>query len=170
MTEIIYIEQYSCFHLDNYSDKSNNDVLNQKYQRKKKSDKAKVVTLKRSSKRVSISVKSPVAWLFLEECNIFNKTCIKSKEKVGTRDKIATLSAERTIKEYVKQKDSDFYSKIAYVDVIAKEFMYHRTCHRNLTRDYLSNSASSSKSQEKGSHKDNKEDFEKFKRLISENI
>ena len=102
--------------------------------------------------------------------NIFNKTCIKSKGKVETRNKIATLSAERTIKESVKQKDSDFHSKIAYVDVIAKEFMYHRTCHCNLTRDFLSNSASSSKSQEKDSHKDNKEDFEKFKRFISGNI
>ena len=40
--------------------------------KKKKLDKAEVVTLKGSSKRDSVSVKSPVAWLFLEECNICN--------------------------------------------------------------------------------------------------
>ena len=33
---------------------------------KKKLDKVEVVTPKRSSKQVSISVKSPVAWLFPE--------------------------------------------------------------------------------------------------------
>ena len=43
--------------------------------KKKKLDKAEVAT-KRSLKQVSISVKSPVAWLFPEECNIFNKTRI----------------------------------------------------------------------------------------------
>ena len=80
--------------------------------KKKKSDKAEVVTSERLSKRVSISARSPVAWLFPEECNIFNKTRTKSKGKVETPDKIATLSAERTIKESAKQKDPDFHSKI----------------------------------------------------------
>ena len=47
-------------------------------------------------------------------------------------------------------------ARVHYVDLIAKEFTYHRTCYRNLTRDYLSNSATSSKSQEEGSHEDNK--------------
>ena len=73
--------------------------------KKKKSDKAEVVTPKRSLTRVSISVKSPVTWLFPEECNICNKTRIKFKGKVETPDKIATLSAERTIKERAKEKD-----------------------------------------------------------------
>ena len=136
----------------------------------KKSNKAEVVTPKRSSNQVSVSVKSPVAWLFPEECNICNKTRIKSKGKVETPDKIATLSAERTIKESAKQKDPDFHSKIVYVDLIAKEFKYHRTCYRNFTRDYLSNSTSSSKSQEEDSHDGNKGDFKKVKRFISENI
>ena len=47
-------------------------------------------------------------------------------------------------------------ARVHYVDLIAKEFTYHRTCYRNLTRDYLSNSATSSKSQEEGSQEDNK--------------
>ena len=89
--------------------------------KKKKSDKAEVVSPKRSSRRVSISVKSQVAWLFPEECNICNKTRIKSKGKVEALDKIATLSAERTIKESAKQMDPDFHSIIAYADLIAKE-------------------------------------------------
>ena len=121
----------------------------------KKSDKAEVVTPKTSSKRVSFSVKSPVAWLFPEECNIYNKTRTKSKAKEETPDKIATLSAERTITECAKQKDPDFHSKIAYVDLIAREFKYHRTYYRNFTWDYLSNSASSSISQREGSYEDN---------------
>ena len=70
--------------------------------KKKKLDKAEVVTLKGSWKRDSVSVKSPVGWLFLEECNICNKTSIKSKGKVEAPDKIATLSAERAIKESAK--------------------------------------------------------------------
>ena len=108
--------------------------------------------------------------MFPEECNICNKTCIKSKGKVETPDKIATFLAERTVKESAKQKDPDFNSKIAYVDVIAKEFRYHRTCYRNFTQDYLSNSATSFKSQEEDSHEASKGDFEKAKRFISENI
>ena len=72
--------------------------------KKKKSDKAEVAT-KSSLKQVYTSVKSPVAWLFPEECNICNKTRIKFKGKVETPDKIATLSAERTIKERAKEKD-----------------------------------------------------------------
>ena len=85
--------------------------------------------------------------MFPEECNICNKTRIKSKGKIETPDKIATLSAERTIKESAKQWNPDFHSKSAYVDLLAKEFKYHRTCYHNITQDYLSNSASSSKSQ-----------------------
>ena len=84
--------------------------------------------------------------MFPEECDICNKIRIKSKGRVETPDKIAALSAERTIKESAKQKDPDFHSKIVYVDLIAKEFKYHRTCYRNFTRDYLSNSTSSFKS------------------------
>ena len=138
--------------------------------KRKKLDKAEAVTPKRSSKRVSISVKSPVAWLFLEECNIYSKTRTKSKGKVETPDKIATLSAERTINQSAKQKDPDFHSKIACVNLTAKEFNYHRTCYRNFTRDYLSNYASSSKSQEEDSHEDNNGDFQKVKRFIFKNI
>ena len=99
----------------------------------KKSDKAEVVTPKTSSKRVSVSVKSLVAWLLPKECNICNKTRIKSKGKEEALDKTATLSAERTITESAKQKDPDFHSKISYVDLIAKEFKYHRTYYRNFT-------------------------------------
>ena len=61
-------------------------------------------------------------------------------------------------------------ARVHYVDLIAKEFTYHRTCYRNLTRDYLSNSATSSKSQEEGSHEDNKGDFEKVKRFFLKHI
>ena len=88
----------------------------------KKANKPEVVTPKRSSNRVSVSVKSPVVWLFPEECNICSKTRIKSTGKVETPDKIATLPAEGTIKVSAKQKDPDFHSKIVYVDLIAKEF------------------------------------------------
>ena len=95
---------------------------------------------------------------------------MKSEGKVETPDKIATLSAERTIKKSAKQKDPVFYSKIAYVGLIAEEFTYHRACYRNFTRKYLSNSASSSKNQEKDSHEDNKGDVENFKRFTFENI
>ena len=73
----------------------------------KKSNKAEVVTPKSSSNWVSISVKSLVAKLFPEECNICNKIRIKSKERGETSDKIAALSAERTIKESAKQKDPE---------------------------------------------------------------
>ena len=51
------------------------------------------------------------------KCNICNKTRIKSKEKVENPDKIATLSAKRTIKESTKQNDPHFYSKTVYVDL-----------------------------------------------------
>ena len=48
--------------------------------------------------------------------------------------------------------------------------MYHRTCYRNFTREYLSNSANSSKSQEKYSHEHNKGNFEDVKKFIFGNI
>ena len=107
--------------------------------------------------------------MFPEEFYICNKTRMKSKGNVETPNKIATLSAEITNKESEKQKDPDFHSKIAYVDIIAKEFKNHRTCYCIFTRD-LSNSVSSSKSQKEDSHEDNKGNFEKVKRFISENI
>ena len=80
------------------------------------------------------------------------------------------MSAKRTIKESAEHKDPDFHSKIVYVDLIEKEFKYHRTCYRNFTRDYLSNCMNSSNSQEEDNHDGNKGDFEKVKRFISENI
>ena len=52
----------------------------------KKLNKAAVVTPKRLSNRVFVSVKSSLGWLFPEECNIWNKTCIKSKGKIETSD------------------------------------------------------------------------------------
>ena len=79
---------------------------------------------------------------------------MKSKGKVETPDKIATLSVDRTIKESAKQKDPDFHSKIADVDLIAKEVQYHQTSCLNFTGEYLSNSASSSLSQKEDSNKD----------------
>ena len=81
-----------------------------------------------------------------KKCNICKKTRIKPKGKAETPDEIATLSAETTIKVSAKQKNRDSHSKIAYVNLIEMESTYHRTCYRNLTREYLSNSANSSKS------------------------
>ena len=80
------------------------------------------------------------------------------------------INHKSTIKGSAKQKEPDFHSKLAYVYLIATEFKYHRTCYRNCTLDYLPNSTSSSKNQEADSHEDNKGNFEKVKRFVSENI
>lgn len=58
-------------------------------------NKAEVVTLKRKPRRISVFVKSLVTGLFPEKFYTLNKTRIKSKGKVETPHKIATLSAER---------------------------------------------------------------------------
>ena len=70
-----------CDHLDNHNDKSNNDILNQKCQRRKNRTKLKQLRQKDHRKKF-ISVISPFAWLFPEECNICNKTRTKSKGEV----------------------------------------------------------------------------------------
>ena len=79
---------------------------------KKKSNKAEVVTPKRSSNRVFVSVKSPVVWLFPEECKICSKTRIKSTGKVETPDKLATLVAERQLKNLQNKRILSFTPKL----------------------------------------------------------
>ena len=45
-----------------------------------------------------------------------------------------TKNAKENIKQAVIQRDEQLYSEIVKVDLISKEFMYHKHCYANYVR------------------------------------
>lgn len=79
-----------------------------------------------------------------------------------------TKNAEEKIKQAAEQRDEQLYSEIVNVDLISKEFMYHKHCYTNFVRvnnELNSNDGAASKSvpYDKG-------DFVSVKNYVNENI
>ena len=49
---------------------------------------------------------------------------------------ISTYDAEEAIKAAAKENNSEFYFRIKDLDLIAKEFKYHKHCYGNFTRGF----------------------------------
>jgi len=72
--------------------------------------------------------------LFPKECQICRKFQVKYNGKKVEPSTIATYDAERNIKNAARQRDGQLYLDIKDVDLISKEFKYHRHCYRNYIR------------------------------------
>ena len=96
---------------------------------------------KRSSTRLtSPSSKSTVC---PKECNICNKYTIKIKGNRVVPVTISTMIATETVKAAAMKKNYDLYCEIKDLDLISKEFKYHRSCYKEFTRGFSEKSRSS---------------------------
>ena len=86
----------------------------------------------RSSRRNSNDSSSTM--VYPDVCGICKKGPTKNKGKKVFLTTIVTKKASDTIKEAAKSKDRELYAEIKELDLIAKEFKYHRHCWKNFTR------------------------------------
>ena len=95
------------------------------------------ISPKKCLKRKRLQTTQKQKDLYPKECSLCHKYTIrdKHKKKVLVKPSIClTKEAEAKIKHAAKVKKLDLYFEIKDVDLIAKEFKYHKNCYRNLTR------------------------------------
>ena len=80
--------------------------------------------------------------IYPKECNLCKKYRVKQKKTHLLPQTVATINACETIKAAAKVKNPLLYSEIYDVDLIAKEFKYHRHCYKSFTFGYGKNQRS----------------------------
>ena len=69
-------------------------------------------------------------------CNYCKKYQLKHKRKIQFPKSITTSDAVATIKAAAKQNNPDLYYEINDLDLIAREFKYHKKCYNDINRGF----------------------------------
>ena len=95
----------------------------------KKYNESKASTNRRQSNRLQSPLSSPssAAWVYPKECNICSGFRVQHKRRKYEPYKISTHNAEQTIKAAAKDKDPELFNEIQQLDLIAKEFKFHKS-------------------------------------------
>ena len=102
-----------------------------------KKHRAEKPTESRRSDRLSSQIPSlSPAWVYPKECNLCTKFRVRHRGERYKPYKIATYTAENTIKAAAKDKNEKFYNEIKDLDLIEKEFKFHRHCYQQYTNGY----------------------------------
>lgn len=93
---------------------------------------------RRQSDRLQSPLSSPssAAWVYPKECNLCQRFRVQHKRRKYEPYLISTHDAEQTIKTAAKDKDPKLFHEIQHLDLIAKEFKYHKHCYQQLTSGY----------------------------------
>ena len=83
------------------------------------------------------------AWVYPEECSLCTKFRVEQKSEKYKPYKITTYTAENTIKAAVKDKNEKLYNEVKDLDLIVKEFKFHKHCYQQYTGGYAYGSRSS---------------------------
>ena len=113
-----------------------------------------------------LSSPSSAAWVYPKQCNICSGFRVQHKRRKYEPYKISTHNAKQIIKAAAKDKDPELFNEIQHLDLIAKEFKFHKHCYQQFTSGYAISARLAEESTEQQTDVQSSYDHGKFEEVI----